>query len=150
MAAKVATDLKRLQRFYGSPCDVDIEEYENEITLLLKYGYLDTVTYGFKKENSWIEPTLRYTASDLDNAANDDPGRIRPNKNVTGASFASYLTRSSAWLNLSSDERANFENTLPFQRGSADEPCVKGYLENDRTYSSGGKTLSRTTVRSYL
>ena len=28
MAAKVATDLKRMQRFYGSPSDGRINEYE--------------------------------------------------------------------------------------------------------------------------
>jgi len=150
IAAKVATDLKRMQRFYGKPSDTDIENYETEVIQLLKYGYLGTVTYGFKKGDSWIEPTLIYTASDLDGAANDDPGRVRPGKDISGAYFYSYLTYSSTWNNLTAEERSIFEKEeLPFQRGGADEPSINGYLDNDRTYSSGGKALSRATVRSY-
>ena len=65
MAAKVATDLKRMQRFYGSPSDRASPSYEAEVTELLKAGYLGTVTYGFRRDGNWIEPTLRYTARDL-------------------------------------------------------------------------------------
>ena len=43
MAAKVATDLKRMQRLYGSPSDTDIADYETEVIELLKAGYLDTI-----------------------------------------------------------------------------------------------------------
>src|SRR5262245_42971432 len=42
MAAKVATDLKRLQRFYGKPTDAQIAAYEIEVIELLKAGYLGT------------------------------------------------------------------------------------------------------------
>ena len=31
LASKVATDLKRMQRFYGSPSDADIASYEVEV-----------------------------------------------------------------------------------------------------------------------
>ena len=79
MAAKVAADLKRMQRFYGRPFDSDITSYESEIVEMLKAGYLGTVTYGFKRDGDWIEPGLRYTARELaGDAANDDPGRVRP------------------------------------------------------------------------
>ena len=90
MAAKVATDLKRLQRFYDSPSDAWIVNFEEEITQLLKKGYLDTVTYGFWKDGRLIEPTVCYTARDLDgaNADDDDPGRIRPGADTSGASTA--------------------------------------------------------------
>ena len=79
MASKVATDLKRLQRFYYTPSDQQICDYETEIIELLKGGYLAEVTYGFRRDGKWIEPALRYTARDLaGNVANDDdPGRIR-------------------------------------------------------------------------
>ena len=39
MAAKVATDLKRMQRLYGKPGDASIADYEAEITEFLKEGY---------------------------------------------------------------------------------------------------------------
>ena len=38
MAAKVAADLKRLQRFYGYPSDQDIANYETEVIELLNNG----------------------------------------------------------------------------------------------------------------
>lgn len=151
MAAKVATDLKRIQRFYSHPSDARIAQYEAEATELIKAGYLGTVTYGFQRNGSWIEPTLRYTARDLAGASanDDDPGRIRPNADVSGAVFKSYLAYSAAWDQLSLAQRQAFEATLPFSRNGVPEPDITGYLANDRTYSSGGRALDRATVRNF-
>lgn len=151
MAAKVATDLKRMQRFYFRPGDSSIAEYETEVIELLKAGYLGTVSYGFRRDGKWIEPTLRYTARDLagDTANDDDPGRIRPGADIGGASFYSYLTYNAAWDNLSDGEKQAFKKRLPFKRDGAPEPGVNGYLSDDRTYSSGGRALYRASVRSY-
>ena len=44
LAAKVATDLKRIQRLYGTLSDAEIVRYEGEATELLRQGYLGTVT----------------------------------------------------------------------------------------------------------
>ena len=63
IGAKVATDLKRMQRFYGQPSDGYIADFETEVVELLKEGYLGTVIYGFQRDGGWIEPTLRYTGS---------------------------------------------------------------------------------------
>lgn len=151
MAAKVATDLKRMQRFYGAPSDPEIANYEAEVTEFLKEGYLDTVTFGFRRNGNWIEPTLRYTARDLAGglANDDDPGRIPASANVAGASFYSYLTYSSAWNKLSESEKEAFHKRLPFRREGAPEPGISGYLAADRTYSSGGRAIDRTSVRSF-
>jgi len=151
LASKVATDLKRMQRFYGSPSDTKINDFEGELVEYLKKGYLGTVTYGFKKGDDWIEPALRYTAKNLAGmySGDDDPGRIQPGANIDGASFYSYLTYSQEWWNLSQTERDNFLTTLPFTRGTADEPGINGYLNSDKTYSSGGKALDRSYIKSY-
>lgn len=150
MAAKVAADLKRMQRFYGRPSDADIASYEAEVVELLKAGYLGTVTYGYKRGDAWIEPALRYTARDLAGAANDDdPGRVRPGADVSGAVFYNYLTYSSAWDALTPDERDAFKRRMPYYRNNASEPGVSGYLEADRTYSAGGRSLDRASVRSF-
>jgi Bacterial HORMA domain family 1 len=152
MAAKVATDLKRMQRlYYGTPSDTSIANYEAEITEFVKEGYLGTVTYGFRRDGKWIEPTLQYTARDLAGSAanDDDPGRVRPGANIDGASFYSYMTYSAAWDRLTDAEKDAFRKRLPFTRGGAPEPGVNGYLSNDRTYSSGGRALNRASVRSY-
>ncbi len=150
MAAKVAADLMRLQRLYGTPSTEWISDYEKELTVLLKAGYLGTVTYGFKRDGNWIEPTLRYTASELSgDCADDTPGRIRPNADITGAAFSSYLTYSSAWSNASHSEREAVKEQVPVSRNGTAEPGVSGYMTTDRSYSSGGRALNRSTVRSY-
>lgn len=151
LAAKIATDLKRLQRLYGQPSDTSIANYEIEITELLKGGYFGTLTIGFKRNGEWIEPALRYTARDLAGLAanDDDPGRIRPSANVTGATFGSYMTYTTAWDNLTLAEQEAFKKRMPFYRGGAPEPGIHGYLSSDRTYSAGGRALDRSSVRSY-
>lgn len=151
MAAKVATDLKRMQRLYGSPSDADIADFETEVIELLKAGYLNTVWYGYRCDGLWVEPTLRFTAKDLAGATanDDDPGRIRAGADIAGAAFYTYLTRTAAWHNLTSEQRQNFEKGLPFQRGGAPEPSVNGYLNPDRIYSAGGRALNRDSVRSW-
>ena len=152
MAVKVATDLKRVQRFYGKPTDINIDAYEAEVIHLLKASYLGTVTYGFRRHGKWIEPTLRYTARDLHGSGVDDndPGKVRPGANIDGASFYSYLTYSSAWDNLSWSEKEDFKRRLPFKREGANEPGVNGYFTNDRIYSAGGRALHRASVRSLV
>ncbi|PZV37070.1 hypothetical protein [Mesorhizobium kowhaii] len=151
IAAKVATDLKRVQRFYGLPSDDSIAKYERELVPLLKGKYIETVTYGYKRNDDWIEPTLRYTAQELSgaNASDDDPGRVRPGANISGASFASYLTFTAAWYSLTASEREAVERELPFIRGGAPEPGVAGYFSNDHVYSAGGRALNRATVRTW-
>ena len=152
IAAKVATDLKRIQRFYGRPTNKDIVDYQTEITEFLKAGFLDNVTYGFKRNGLWIEPTLRYSAKDLGGTySNDhDPGRIRPNADVNGASFGSYLVyNSAAWTNATQRVKEDFQKRLPFQRTYGTEPGVNGYLHLDRTYSAGGRAVDRFSLASY-
>ena len=150
MAAKVATDLWRIRRLYGFPSARDIDSYEEEVIALLKAGYLGQVWYGFKRNGSWIEPTIKYTARDLQDAAavDDDPGKIRPGADIVGASFSSFLTYSAAWYDLTPGDRDAFKRSLPFYRGSGSEPSVYGYFLPDRTYSSGGRALDRASVRS--
>lgn len=151
LAAKVAADLKRLQRLYGHITDQRIEEFEGEVTELLRQGYLGTVTYGFQRNDKWIEPTLRYTAADLaGSGTDDDPGRVPPGKDISGAKFHSYLTYSAAWDALTPDERAAIKRQLPVQRVSGSESAVSnGYFADDKTYFSGGRSLGRASVRSY-
>jgi Bacterial HORMA domain family 1 len=150
IAAKVATDLKRLQRFYGVPSDEKIEEFERELIVLLKGKYVEKVTYGFKRGEDWIEPTLRYTAQELSGTVgtDDDPGKIKPRANTSGASFYSFLSYTSVYFALTQAERAALGKTLPFIRGEAAEPSVSGYFSNDHIYSAGGRALNRSTVRS--
>lgn len=152
VGAKVATDLRRIQRLYeGRPDDSQIADYEAEIIALMKAGYVDHVTYGFKRDGVFIEPSLRYTAAEILGSAaiDDDPGKIRPGANVTGATFTSFLSYTWAWWGLSEAQRATVKSNLPFQRSTGTEPGISGYLDQDRTYSAGGRSLQRATLRSF-
>lgn len=151
MASKVATDLKRIQRYYGEPSDDRIREFEEELIELLRYGYLGTVKYGYKRDGQWIVPTVGYTSVDLAGLGSDDddPGKIRAGADISGAVFYSYLTYSAKWDGLTSEQKSSFKNNLPFVRGGASEPGVNGYFVPDKTYSSGGQALGRSSVRSY-
>ena len=62
LASKVATDLKRFQRFYNSPTDTWIDQFEGELIELLKHDVVDNVIYGFQRNTQWTEATVRYTA----------------------------------------------------------------------------------------
>ena len=118
IAAKVSTDLKRMQRFYGQPLDASIQAYETEVVELLKDGCLGIVAYGFRRHGSWIMPTLRYTARELCAAStiDNDPGRIRPGADISGARFYSYLIYSPAWDQLTDADKEAFRSRLPFSR----------------------------------
>lgn len=152
MAAKVAADLMRLKRLYeGVLTSSEIDAYEEEVVALLKAGYLKEVTYGFKRDGKWIEPTLRYTAEDLSfDGADDDPGRIRARRDVSGASFSSFLKYTDAWYLLSEADKDAFEGGLPFKRSAAPEPSVNGHFDSDKLYAAGGRALNRSSVRSWL
>src|SRR5437773_2476582 len=107
IASKVATDLKRFQRFYnGVPSDSTIELYEKELAVLLKHDVVESVIYGFKRNGNWTEATVRYTALPGGSLqVDDDPGKIRPNLDITGASFTSFLSYNGNWWGKPSAER---------------------------------------------
>lgn len=151
MAAKVSADLKRMQRFYGHPSDSDIVNYESEAVELLKAGYFDTLTVGFLRGGQWIEPTLRYTARDLAGmaASDDDPGRVLPGRDISGATFHNYMTYSAAWDALTESQKDAFKRRMPFYRTGMAQPTVNGYLVDDKTYAAGGRALNRASVRAY-
>jgi hypothetical protein len=151
LASKVATDLKRMQRFYGSPSDEKIAQFEEELIELLKANCLEEVTYGFKKNNNWIEPALRYKAKDLYGmGSDDDPGRVPPGMDISGASFASFLTYNSNWFMLSNAEQIAIEAKFTLKRGTGTAPTVlNGFFVDDKTYTSGGRSLGRATIRKY-
>lgn len=149
IASKVATDLKRFQRFYLSPSDEWIDKYEAELAVLLKYDAVDEVVYGFKRNALWTMASARYVALPGGSIqVDDDPGKIRSGFDVSGASFTSFLTYSSRWSAISPTERANIERELPFQRTTQNTPGLEaGYWADDRNYVAGGRGLGRSTVR---
>lgn len=150
LASKVATDLKRFQRLYGGvPSDQIIADYEGELTELLKHDGVDAATYGFKRNGVWTQAVVKYvTSSGGVLLVDDDPGKIRANLDVSGASFTSYLTYSQKWWSIPEPERAYIKARLPVQRTTGDEPGLEtGHWQNDLNYGAGGRALARSTVK---
>lgn len=149
IASKVAADLLRFQRFYGSPSTSSIDDYEAELAVLLNHDAVDSVVYGFKRNGLWTMASVRYVALPGGTIqADDDPGKIRPNYDVTGASFTSFLTYSSNWNSLTTEQRDRIKRELPFQRTTDNTPGLEiGYWADDRNYVAGGRGLGRSTVR---
>lgn len=149
IASKVATDLKRFQRFYGSPSDIWIDRYEGELAGLLKHDLIDNVVYGFQRNSLWTPASVRYRAIPGGTlVADDDPGKIRPGTDISGAHFTSFLSYSAAWSYLTAVERENIENGLPIQRTTGAAPGLEsGAWSDDLNYTAGGRGLGRSTIR---
>lgn len=150
ISSKIAADLQRFQRFYGEPTNERIKNYELELIQLLQHDVLKDVTYGFKRNDMWTEATVKYTASSGSLGANDDPGKIRPNLDIEGASFSSFLTYNSKWDGMSAEEKLAIRSECPFQREGNDMPQLeKGLWSSDHTYSAGGRGMGRSSVKIY-
>jgi hypothetical protein len=149
IASKVATDLKRIQRFYNIPGDAMINSYEAELVVLLKYNFLDNVIYGFKRNEKWTDVAVRYKAlPDGSLSEDNDPGKIKPGLDVTNATFHSFLSYNSRWYQLSAAEQAAIESECPFQRVTGNMPPPEnGSWVDDLNYAAGGRGLGRATIR---
>lgn len=149
IAAKVAADLKRVQRIYGQgqPTDKEIDEYQQELIKLLDKGYLSEVTYGFQKNGKW-RVALKYLSTGQGNiSTNNDPGGIKYQGEVDDTYFASFLSYSQPWYELSTEDRERFKETLPFKRTGAPEPGVEsGSWAGSRFYTSGSMGVNRTML----
>ncbi|MBB5774064.1 HORMA-1 domain-containing protein [Nonomuraea jabiensis] len=147
VASKIATDLRQVQRYYGSPSDDDIEDYALEAALLSYGRYVDKIIYGFQRSGNWIL-SLEYTSADGTLVADDRAGGIYRHANTDGAIFTSYLYYSWKWSQLVGADRDDFVELLPFARTSAPAPgYTGGYHTSDRTYSAHGTGFNRSTYR---
>ena len=149
VTSKIKTDLKLLQRAYGgAPTDAEIADYGEEAAQLLNGGYLDTVTYGYRRDGSWVV-ALKYTARiDGTLAADDRAGGIPRGVDISRTRFHSYLTYSTKWGLLPVSERNKIKNALPVSRTSGPEPGTSGgYWSADRDYSYNGTGVARGTFK---
>lgn len=144
VAGKVAADLRQMQQAYGLPSDDQIEKLATELTELLAGGYVDEVSYGFKR-NGAVVVALKYTADMSGNLNTDDrSGRVPRGRDVSGAFWYSFLTFSGKWHSLPDGERKAVERELPFIRTAGREPV--GLWSYDKTFSSAGCGVRRATA----
>ena len=154
LASRIATDLDQIRLYYGhiatSLTEQRIQEFAVEAAVLLKFGLLSSVKYGFRKANDW-KFYVNYKVNHLGQleASNDAPGDIDPNAPVEGSSFYSHLTTRNN-PNLTAEEEASIHASLPVQRGTGDEPSsANGTLSNDKSFYRNGIGMDRSQFRSY-
>lgn len=151
VGAKVATDLRLLHNLYGRPSLADLDDYAEEVALLLKDGYLDTVDYGFRNigVNSWAL-RLRYRATTGGQLVDSRPGSLPRGADIAGLSFYSYLTYSAKFNALSSGEQARVKATLPVPRGTAAAPTANaGTITGGHGYARNGTGVARDVYVAY-
>jgi hypothetical protein len=151
VGAKLGTDLRLLNGLYGAPALSRIDLFSEETALLLRDGYLDTVSYGFKdpSTNAWTL-RLRYRATAGGQLVNSRPGGLPTAASIAGCAFYSHLTYSAKFALLSASEREAVERALPFQRGEADEPATRsGTTTAGNTYSRNGVGVNRDVFTAF-
>ncbi len=149
VASKVVADLRRMLRYYGQPSESRIEDYFEELTEFLAYGYIANVEYGFKRNGKRVM-SLYYTVHADGSLSDNRAGGVNAQADTTGATWFSFLNYSDKWRRLSQEKRDRFRAELPFQRTTGEAPGDGyGYWETDRSYAVDGAGVQRRTFRPY-
>jgi hypothetical protein len=151
VGAKIGADLRMMHSLYGKPALDDIDGYTEEAALLLNDGYLGTVDFGFRHQdtNGW-KLRLRYTATTRGQLLDNRPGSFPTSAAVAGLPFCSYLTYSTTFQLLPAGRQAEITQELPVQRVGAPEPTASsGTLTSGHGYSRNGVGVSRDVYQAY-
>ena len=143
LASKVEADLIQMNRIHGKPSIDKARDYAVELAELLAYGYVDSISYGFRKNGVWTV-ALNYRVGYGGGRADERPGRV-PLGDTAGAAFGSVLTYSDKWLSLSLAERQRIEKRLPIPRRPGTEPGG-AWPAGDRTYTRHDVSLGRRSI----
>ncbi len=148
LSSKVAADMHLCAQYYGKPTEARIREYAEELAQYINAGYVAEYEFGYKKDGKRIV-CWRYNVDANGHLTTDDrAGKIVPYVDVTGAVFFNFLTPSSSFYQLTTEQQARFEAGLPLQRPGGQPPTDgSGYWTSDRNYYSGGCGLNRLTFQ---
>jgi hypothetical protein len=148
LAAKVAADMHQCQRFYGHLTDTQIENYEEELTVLLHGGYVESYEFGFKTKDGRRVVSWHYTVSPSGDLEGVRSGGLFPTADIASAVMFNFLTPSAAWYALSTAERDKIKATYSVRRTDGSPPQDgSGYWDSSRNYTSGGVAVTRKEFR---
>ena len=149
VSSKIAADLRRILSYYGEPSESWIEKYRDELTMMLAESYVDSIEYGFKRNESRVV-TLFYSFRSDGTLKDDRAGGVYSRANIDGAVWFSFLIYLSKWNSLTQAERDSFESKCPIKRTTGSQPKDgNGYWAQDRSYSSDALDAQRKTFRPY-
>lgn len=148
LASKVAADMHLCAQYYGSPTEILIREYAEELAQYLNEGYLKEYEFGYKKNGKRVVSWRYKVDANGVLTADDRPGKVVPYVDIAGAVFFNFLTQGPRFFELPTDERARFKAGLPIERTSGEPPSDgSGYWMSDRNYFSAGCGLNRQTFQ---
>lgn len=128
----------------------DVPDYEEELVEMLMGSYVEEYEFGFKKNGERVV-SWQYrvnAAGELVGGADDHSGGVYARAKVAVASYYNFMTYSRAWTALSDSAKQQVKSRLPFTRSPGSLPDDgNGYWMSDRTYSSGGVSVTRRTFR---
>ena len=152
VASKVAADLRRMNAFYGHsghPTETEVALYYSELVEYLVYGYLDSVEYGFKKNDQRIV-SLKYKVETSGSLSDSHAGGVYARADISGTTWFSFLFHNSKFSSLSPEESMAFYGKVPISRGTGEPPKDGlGYWVTDRSYSADGAGTQRQSFRPF-
>jgi hypothetical protein len=149
IATKIAADLHRMQGIYGWPTEDTINGIMEELTELLPDGYVQSLEVGFARDGVRVV-SLFYEVRSDGSLADDNAGGVPRGVDISGTERINYLTFSSKWAILSTNDKEAVNARLPYIRTDAPAPSDgSGYWQQDRTYSSNGTGTVRRTFRPF-
>lgn len=148
LAAKVAADMHQCQRFYGHLTDTQIENYQQELIVLLLGGYMKSYEFGFKTRNGRRVVSWFYTVSPSGNLEGGRSGGLYPAADISDAVMFNFLSYSSEWFALDDVEQDKIEASHLVRRTNGTAPQDgNGYWDSSRYYVSGGAAVTRKEFR---
>jgi hypothetical protein len=148
LAAKVTSDLRQCQYFYGRPSDTSIDAYQEELTVLLHGGYVESYEFGFQTSDGHRVLSWSYTVGPAGDLEGGRSGGLYASADISNALWFNHLTYTAAWfaLSLAARERVRAEYTL-HRTTQASPSDGDGYWESSRHYTSGGVAVTRKEFR---
>lgn len=148
LAAKVGADMHQCQQSYGYPTDGAIDDFMEELRILLLGGYLSTYEFGYKTNDNRRVVSWLYTVTPAGGLEGGRSGGLFLTADVSNAKSFNNISYSPAWSLLSSLEQAKVEESHPVDRTTGDPPLDgDGYWEESRVYVSGGAALTKKEFR---
>lgn len=148
LAAKVAADMHQCQRFYGHPTDTQIENYRQELIVLLHGGYIKSYEFGFQTKDERRVVSWSYTVGPSGDLEGDRSGGLFPSADITNAVTFNFLLYSSEWFALSQAEKDKVQANYQVRRSDGSPPRDgNGYWDSSRHYASGGVAVTRKEFR---
>lgn len=148
LAAKVVADMHQCQRFYGRPTDTQIEDYQQELIVLLHGGYIKSYEFGFKTRDEQRVMSWHYTVGPSGDLEGGRSGGLFPSADISDAVSFNFLTYSSEWCVLSQAEKDKVKASYSVRRTDGEPPQDgNGYWDSSRRYASGGVAVTRKEFR---